>query len=137
MKKEKMDRVKALVDRISPLLHRHSEAVQSAVLADLLAKWIAGHVVLGDPLATTLLRGKLLREHMKLVRVAREPSWQEEGWAIPAMIEEFARLYSDFHRDALDLIHAISPGTLFFETVSHSGNTPKVALPRSVTLPIL
>jgi hypothetical protein len=63
-----MDRVKALVDRISPLLHRHSEAVQSAALADLLAKWIAGHVVLGDPLATTLLRGKLLREHMKLVR---------------------------------------------------------------------
>jgi salicylate hydroxylase len=53
------------------------------------------------------------RTMMNVIGMARESSWQEEGWAIPATIEEFARLYSDFHRDALDLIHAISPGTLF------------------------
>jgi salicylate hydroxylase len=53
------------------------------------------------------------RTMMNVIGMARESSWQEEGWAIPATIDEFARLYSDFHRDAVDLIHAISPGTLF------------------------
>ena len=28
-------------------------------------------------------------------------------------IAEFTKLFADFHRDALDLMHAISPGTLF------------------------
>jgi salicylate hydroxylase len=53
------------------------------------------------------------RTVMNAIGMAREPSWQEEGWAIPATIDEFTKLYSDFHRDALDLITAISPGTLF------------------------
>ena len=53
------------------------------------------------------------RTIMNVIGMAREPSWQEEGWAIPATIEEFTRLHSDFHRDALELMHAISPGTLF------------------------
>ena len=50
---------------------------------------------------------------MNVIGIAREPSWHEEGWAIPATIDEFTGLYSDFHPDALDLINAISPGTLF------------------------
>ena len=29
---------------------------------------------------------------MNIYRVAREPMWQEEGWTIPATIEEFANL---------------------------------------------
>src|SRR5262245_26173662 len=53
------------------------------------------------------------RTIMNVVSVAREPRWQEEGWTIPATIEEFARLHSDFHPDALELIRAIPPGTLF------------------------
>jgi salicylate hydroxylase len=53
------------------------------------------------------------RTIMNVIGIAREPSWHEEGWAIPATIEEFASLHCDFHSDALDLIHAISPGTLF------------------------
>src|SRR5215471_1146159 len=53
------------------------------------------------------------RTIMNVVGAAREPRWQEEGWTIPAMIEEFAELYSDFHPDALKLIRAISPGMLF------------------------
>jgi salicylate hydroxylase len=53
------------------------------------------------------------RTMMNVIGMARESRWQEEGWAIHATIEEFARLYSDFHRDAVDLIHAISPGMLF------------------------
>jgi len=53
------------------------------------------------------------RTVMNVIGMAREPSWQEEGWAIPATIDEFTKLFADFHRDALDLMHAISPGTLF------------------------
>ena len=53
------------------------------------------------------------RTVMNVISVAREPRWQEEGWTIPAAIEEFANLHSDFHPDALDLIRAIAPGTLF------------------------
>lgn len=53
------------------------------------------------------------RTIMNVISVAREPRWQEEGWTIPATIEEFAGLHSDFHPDALQLIRAISPGTLF------------------------
>jgi salicylate hydroxylase len=53
------------------------------------------------------------RTIMNVVGTAREPRWQEEGWTIPATIEEFANLHSDFHPDALALIRAVSPGTLF------------------------
>ena len=53
------------------------------------------------------------RTIMNVISVAREPRWQEEGWIIPATVEEFAGLHGDFHRDALELIRAISPGTLF------------------------
>jgi salicylate hydroxylase len=53
------------------------------------------------------------RTIMNVVGVAREPSWTKEGWTIPATVDEFASLYSDFHADALDLLGAISPGTLF------------------------
>ena len=53
------------------------------------------------------------RTIMNVVGVAREPRWQEEGWTIPATIEEFARLHSDFHSDALNLICAIPAGALF------------------------
>ncbi|MGC1678223.1 MAG: FAD-dependent monooxygenase [Candidatus Binataceae bacterium] len=53
------------------------------------------------------------RTIMNVVGVAREPRWTEEGWTIPATIEEFADLHGDFHPDVLDLMSAISPGTLF------------------------
>ena len=53
------------------------------------------------------------RTIMNVISVAREPRWQEEGWTIPATIEEFAGLHGDFHTDALELIRSISPGTLF------------------------
>ena len=53
------------------------------------------------------------RTIMNVISVAREPRWQEEGWTIPATVEEFANLHLDFHPDALDLIRAIPPGALF------------------------
>jgi hypothetical protein len=63
-----MDKVKMLTDRISPILHGHDPEIQGAVLAEVLAKWLAGHVVPGDRVQTILLRGRLFREHMKIVR---------------------------------------------------------------------
>jgi salicylate hydroxylase len=53
------------------------------------------------------------RSIMNVLGVAREPRWQDEGWRIAATVEEFAELFGDFHPDALNLIRAISPGTLF------------------------
>jgi hypothetical protein len=38
------------------------------VLAELLAKWLAGHVVPGDRIETILMRGRILHERMKIVR---------------------------------------------------------------------
>jgi salicylate hydroxylase len=53
------------------------------------------------------------RSVMNVVCLGREPKWQEEGWMIPAAVDECVHLYSDFHQDALDLIRAVTPGTLF------------------------
>lgn len=53
------------------------------------------------------------RTIMNLIGVGREPRWQEEGWRIPATVEEFERLYNDLYPPVLELIRAISPGTLF------------------------
>jgi salicylate hydroxylase len=53
------------------------------------------------------------RTIMNVVAVGREPSWQEEGWRIPATVAEFESHYSDLYASALQLIRAISPGTLF------------------------
>ena len=53
------------------------------------------------------------RTMMNLIGVGREPRWQEEGWRIPAAVEEFENLYGDLYPPALQLIRAISPGTLY------------------------
>jgi hypothetical protein len=68
-------KVKALVEKISAILHRQGPAVQSAVLADLTAMLIAGHFA-DSPLATTATRAKLLRDHMRLVRDLIKPNEQ-------------------------------------------------------------
>lgn len=53
------------------------------------------------------------RTIMNVIAVGREPRWQEEGWKIPAAVEEFENLYGDLYPPALQLIRAIAPGTLF------------------------
>ena len=65
---KQLDVVKALIDRISPILHGQDRQVQGAVLADLLAKWLAGHCVPDDRFQTILMRGRILHQHMKIVR---------------------------------------------------------------------
>jgi hypothetical protein len=65
---KEVDQVKTLIDRISPILHGQDRQVQGAVLADLLARWLAGHCVPDDRFQTILMRGRILHQHMKIVR---------------------------------------------------------------------
>jgi hypothetical protein len=60
--------VAAIVGRIKPLLAGHPPEMQGAVLADLLATWLAGHTVTGDQAATDRLREEMLAMHVELMR---------------------------------------------------------------------
>jgi hypothetical protein len=61
------DDVARLVGRIAPLLASQPPELQGAVLADLLAIWLAGHVVEGLPEATRRLRAEILKLHLETV----------------------------------------------------------------------
>jgi MoxR-like ATPase len=66
---EQAEEVVELVEQIRPLLAGRSPEVQSAVLADLLALWLAGHQALDAAGATAIdkVRAQLLQNHMELV----------------------------------------------------------------------
>lgn len=53
---------------IRPELAGEPPNVQGAVLADILAIWLAGHIVPGDKKATDALREDMLKTHLKQVR---------------------------------------------------------------------
>jgi len=53
---------------IRPELAGEPPNVQGAVLADILAIWLAGHIVPGDKQATDALREDMLKTHLKQVR---------------------------------------------------------------------
>jgi hypothetical protein len=61
-------RVTELSEDIGQLLYGQGPEVQGAVLADLLAILIAGHIVPGNAAATAELREALLQHHLKCVR---------------------------------------------------------------------
>jgi hypothetical protein len=56
--------VEAIVEQIRPLLAGHDAAIQGAVLADLLAMWLAGHV--GE--SAEQAREILLHNNIEMVR---------------------------------------------------------------------
>jgi hypothetical protein len=60
--------VAAIILQIRPLLAGRAPEVQGAVLADLLAIWLAGHHVAGDEDATRKMRAELLADHCAAVR---------------------------------------------------------------------
>ena len=66
--KQDASAVFALTKAIRPLLAGKPAQVQGAVLADLLALWLAGHVMRGDPKATEAMREEALDMHLKAVR---------------------------------------------------------------------
>jgi hypothetical protein len=57
-----------LVEQVRPLLAGQASELQGAVLADLLAIWLAGHHVPGDVRATRDVRADLLAHHVHWVR---------------------------------------------------------------------
>jgi hypothetical protein len=59
--------IASLVERIKPLLAGKPPEVQGGALADLLAIWLAGNVVRGDPAATKKYRAELLQVHVSYV----------------------------------------------------------------------
>ena len=60
--------VTELVEAIRPLLAGRPPEIQAAVLADLLAIWLAGHHVPNDAGATRTMRAELLAMHCSQVR---------------------------------------------------------------------
>ena len=60
--------VSLAVEQIKPLLAGRTTAIQGAILADMLAIWLAGHHVDGDEDATRSLRAELLSLHLTAVR---------------------------------------------------------------------
>jgi transketolase len=59
--------VTSIVERIKPLLFGKPPPVQGAVLADLLAMWLAAHWIPGDQEETKEARAQMLAQHMETV----------------------------------------------------------------------
>jgi hypothetical protein len=57
-----------VIARIKPILAGRPAEMQGAILADLLAIWLAGHEVQGDEEATRMMRAELLADHCGAVR---------------------------------------------------------------------
>jgi hypothetical protein len=66
------EQIMELVKRISPLLKGKAPPVQGAVLADLLAMWLAGHWIPGDADETRAAREAVLANHIQVVRELME-----------------------------------------------------------------
>ena len=58
------EQVGAIVNSIRPLLAGKPPELIGAVLADLLAMWLAGYVVQGDAAATAQVRREILGAHL-------------------------------------------------------------------------
>jgi hypothetical protein len=80
--------VRAMVLRkiIEPILAGQGADVQSAVLADLTAMWLAGHIA-ETKKQTKRVREMLLRDHVKLIRDLIEPS---EGELLDRLVDKSA-----------------------------------------------
>lgn len=61
-------RAMQLVEQIRPILAGEDPAVQGAALADLLAMFLAGHVVVGSPEESEGIREAYLTMHIEMVR---------------------------------------------------------------------
>jgi hypothetical protein len=60
--------VECLVAKINPLFARRRPELIGGALADLLATWLAGHVMPGDREGTEKMRERLLKVHVRAVR---------------------------------------------------------------------
>jgi hypothetical protein len=65
--KSMTDEVVRLTEEIKPMLAGHKPEVQSAVLAELLATWVLGFQVPGNPKAGIEMQDKFLAGHLNLM----------------------------------------------------------------------
>jgi hypothetical protein len=65
--KDDARRASELVDAIKPILAGEKPCIQGAVLADLVAMWLAGHVA-NDPKESLAIRETMLEAHTNAVR---------------------------------------------------------------------
>jgi hypothetical protein len=68
MMEDQLREIAHRVGQIKPALAGLPPEVQGAILADLLALWLAGHHIEGDKDATRAMRAELLAEHCTYVR---------------------------------------------------------------------
>lgn len=73
-----------IAERIYPMLAGLHPTVQGAIIADLTATWIAGHVVEGNPQDTEKLRKFLFEQHIRLTSSLIEPNAEMLGTALLA-----------------------------------------------------
>ncbi|MDO6710699.1 FAD-dependent oxidoreductase [Aliiglaciecola sp. 2_MG-2023] len=77
-----------------------------------------------------LRKGKLLN----LVFFARQDGWTEDGWSIPAELQELKDLYAGWSDDISTLIDAIKPGTVFKWAINAHSSLPHWSIDNKVTL---
>jgi salicylate hydroxylase len=53
------------------------------------------------------------RTLVNYVGIARTEAWKEEGWSIPATVEEMLAEYAGWHENVIGIIKATPPGKLF------------------------
>ena len=70
--KRSTNQIPELVDQIRPILAFKPPQVQSGVLADLTALWLAGVWIKDEPAQTRLLRAELLDLYLELVKQLTE-----------------------------------------------------------------
>ena len=77
-----------------------------------------------------LRKGKLLN----LVFFARQDGWTEDGWSIPAELQELKDLYAGWSDEISTLIDAIKPGTVFKWAINAHSPLPHWSIDNKVTL---
>ena len=65
---EDWETIGRIVEQMRPLLAGHPPPIQGAVLADLLAIWLAGHIIPNDQQQTDAMRVRVLKAHLAMVR---------------------------------------------------------------------
>lgn len=65
MKEQEIAVVRDTIDKIAPLLAGKPPEIQGAILADLLATWLAGHWIPGSKSDTQAVRRDVLAMHLE------------------------------------------------------------------------
>ncbi|MBL8643583.1 MAG: FAD-dependent monooxygenase [Rhodospirillaceae bacterium] len=83
------------------------------------AEPVREHIV-PTPSATSMGPGRIFtryfvrkRKLVNFVGIARTSEWKEEGWSIPATVDEMLSVYGDFNAHVIAIIKSTPPGRLF------------------------